>query len=82
MKGVILKNMNWSQLSGVMKKSYFIIGNDSGPSHIASCLNKNGLALFGNSTSAKRSELKKSKFDTLEVNDLKKLSPRSRFLKK
>ena len=74
-KGIIFKNMKWSELSGVMKKSYFVIGNDSGPSHIASCLDINGLALFGDSTSATRSGLKKSKFDTLEVNDLKKLSP-------
>ena len=81
MKGVIFKNMKWSELSGVMKKSYFVIGNDSGPSHIASCLNINGLALFGNSTSATRSGLKKSKFDTLEVNDLKKLSPDTVFKK-
>ena len=81
MKGVIFKNMKWSELSGVMKKSYFVIGNDSGPSHIASCLDINGLALFGDSTSATRSGLKKSKFDTLEVNDLKKLSPDTVFKK-
>jgi len=81
MKGIIFKNMKWSELSGVMKKSYFVIGNDSGPSHIASCLDINGLALFGDSTSATRSGLKKSKFDTLEVNDLKKLSPETVFKK-
>jgi ADP-heptose:LPS heptosyltransferase len=81
MKGVIFKNMKWSELSGVMKKSYFVIGNDSGPSHIASCLDINGLALFGDSTSSTRSGLKKSKFDTLEVNDLKKLSPDTVFKK-
>ena len=81
MKGIIFKNMKWSELSGVMKKSYFVIGNDSGPSHIASCLDINGLALFGDSTSATRSGLKKSKFDTLEVNDLKKLSPDTVFKK-
>ena len=44
-------------------------------------LDKNGLALFGDSTSATRSGLKKSKFDTLEVNDLKKLSPDTVFKK-
>ena len=63
MKGIIIfKNMKWSELTGVMKKSYFVIGNDSGPSHIASCLDINGLVLFGDSTSATRSGLKKSKF--------------------
>ena len=81
MKGVIFKNIKWSELSGIMKKSYFVIGNDSGPSHIASCLDINGLALFGKSTSATRSGLKKGKFDTIEINDLKKLSPDTVFKK-
>ena len=74
MPGLILKNLDWRQLSGVIENSYFIFGNDSGPCHIASCLNKFGLALFGPSTSAIRSELKNSRFDILETNDLNKLS--------
>jgi ADP-heptose:LPS heptosyltransferase len=73
MPGLVLKNLDWRQLSGVIENSYFIFGNDSGPSHIASCLNKFGLALFGPSTSAKRSELKKGKFNILETDDLSKL---------
>ena len=54
--GHVLKNLDWPKLSGIIKNSYFVIGNDSGPSHIASCLNKKGLALFGYSTSVVRSE--------------------------
>ena len=72
--GRILKNLDWSQLSGVIKKSYFVVGNDSGPSHIASCLNKKGLALFGPSTSAVRSELKRGKFEILKVDNLENLA--------
>ena len=72
--GYVLENLDWSQLSGIIKNSHFVIGNDSGPSHIASCLNKKGLALFGPSTSAIRSELKKGKFEILKVDDLEKLS--------
>ena len=72
--GHILKNLDWFQLTGVIKNSCFIVGNDSGPSHIASCLNKKGFALFGPSTSAKRSELKRGNFEILEVKDLKLLS--------
>ena len=70
----ILKNLSWPQLAGVINNSFFIIGNDSGPSHIASCLNKKGLALFGPSTSATRSELKRGKFQILKVDDLKNLT--------
>jgi ADP-heptose:LPS heptosyltransferase len=72
--GHILKNLDWSQLSGIIKNSYFVVGNDSGPSHIASCLNKKGLALFGPSTSAVRSELKRGKFEILKVDNLENLS--------
>jgi len=79
MPGLILKNLDWRQLSGVIENSHFIFGNDSGPCHIASCLNKFGLALFGPSTSAIRSELKKGRFDILETNDLKKLSAEETF---
>ena len=57
-----------------IKNSHFIIGNDSGPSHIASCLNKKGLALFGPSTSAIRSELKRGKFEILKVDNLADLT--------
>jgi ADP-heptose:LPS heptosyltransferase len=72
--GHVLKNLDWSQLSGIIKNSYFVVGNDSGPSHIASCLNKKGFALFGPSTSAKRSELERDNFKIIEVSDLKLLS--------
>jgi len=66
--------LDWSQLSGIIKNSYFVVGNDSGPSHIASCLNVKGLALFGPSTSAVRSELKRGKFKILKVDNLADLS--------
>ena len=74
MPGHVLKNLNWSQLSGVIENSYFIVGNDSGPCHIASCLNKKGLALFGSSTSAIRSELKRGRFEIFKVRDLNNLT--------
>jgi len=70
----ILKNLSWPLLAGMIKKSEFIIGNDSGPSHVASCLNKKGLALFGSSTSATRSELKRGKFEILKVDNLENLT--------
>jgi ADP-heptose:LPS heptosyltransferase len=72
--GHVLENLDWSQLSGIIKNSHFVIGNDSGPSHIASCLNKKGLAIFGSSTSAIRSELKRGKFEILKVENLADLT--------
>ena len=75
MPGYIMKNLEWSQLAGVIKKSSYVIGNDSGPCHLASNLNKSGLAIFGPATSPKRAEIKNGKFDFLKVTDLFKLSP-------
>lgn len=72
--GHVFKDLDWSQLAGLIEKSFFVVGNDSGPCHIASCLNKDGIAIFGNSTSASRSELKREKFDTLEVDNLNNLT--------
>ena len=72
--GHVLKNLDLTQLSGIIKNSYFVVGNDSGPSHIASCLNKKGLALFGPSTSAVRSELEREEFKILKVGNLEDLT--------
>ena len=72
--GHVLKNLDLTQLSGIIKNSYFVVGNDSGPSHIASCLNKKGLALFGPSTSAVRSELEREEFEILKVGNLENLT--------
>jgi ADP-heptose:LPS heptosyltransferase len=72
--GHVLKNLDWFQLSGIIKNSLFVVGNDSGPSHIASCLNNKGLALFGPSTSAIRSELRRGKFEILKVDNLADLA--------
>ena len=79
--GYVLKNLNWFELSGVIKNSYFLIGNDSGPCQIASCLNKKGLAIFGPTTSAIRSELKRDKFEILEVDNLFNLTSEEVFIK-
>ena len=72
--GYVLENLDWPQLTGIIKNSHFVIGNDSGPSHIASCLNKKGLAIFGPSTSAIRSELKRGKFEILKVDNFADLT--------
>lgn len=72
--GYILDNLDWSDLAGIIHSASYVIGNDTGPIHIASCLGKPGFAIFGSTTSAKRSELKRLKFDVLKVDDLRALS--------
>ena len=66
--------LDWFELAGVLQQAAFVVGNDTGPSHIASCLNRPGLALFGPHTSAERTGIRREGFDALEVPDLKELS--------
>ena len=68
------KNLDLIDVAGIIKKSIFVIGNDSGPSHIASCLRKPGIALFGPTTSATKSELARMPFQILESKNLKDLT--------
>jgi ADP-heptose:LPS heptosyltransferase len=74
MPGHVLQGLNWFELAGVLNNAYYVIGNDTGPSHIASYLNKRGLAIFGPTTSATRAEIGRRHFEVIEVNDLSTLT--------
>lgn len=66
--------LNWFELAGVLKGAAFVIGNDTGPSHVASCLGRPGLVLFGSHTSAQRTGILRDGFSALEVGELSGLS--------
>jgi len=74
MPGHKFELLNLMDVAGIINKSIFVIGNDSGLSHIASCLRKPGIALFGPTTSGKKSELSRKPFHIIETLDLKELS--------
>ncbi len=65
--------LNWFELAGVLQKAAFVVGNDTGPSHIASCLSRPGLVLFGSHTTAQRTGILRKDFHAIEVADLKEL---------
>ena len=67
------KYLDWFDLTGVLKASAFVIGNDTGPTHIASHLERPGLALFGAHTSAASTSITSSRLEAIEVSDLSKL---------
>lgn len=71
--------LNWFELAGVLRQAAFVIGNDTGPSHVAACLGRPGLALFGPHTSAERTGIRRPGFDALEVPDLGALTPETVF---
>lgn len=66
--------LDWFQLAGVMKRAAFVIGNDTGPTHLASHLGVRGLALFGQHMPADRTGVLRENFGAIEVEDLKTLS--------
>lgn len=66
--------LNWFELAGVLKGAAFVVGNDTGPSHVAACLGRPGLALFGNNSQAARTGILQPHFRAIEVSELKELS--------
>ena len=74
---VVLKNdqpVDIKTLISLINNAKFIISNDTGPAHIASHLDKEGIVLFGNHTSAKKVSIENYNFKAISVanlNDLK-----------
>ncbi|RRQ23065.1 lipopolysaccharide heptosyltransferase family protein [Thiohalobacter thiocyanaticus] len=66
--------LNWFQLAGALRQAAFVIGNDTGPSHLAACLGAPGLALFGPHTTPRRTGILRPHFDAVAVPDLNALS--------
>ena len=71
----VLKNLSWFELAGCLNKSAFVIGNDSGPTFLASYLNKNGLGIFGPKNPSKLTALIRGSFKAIETNNLEELKP-------
>lgn len=62
--------LDWFGLAGVIGMAAFVVGNDTGPSHIASCMNRPGLVLFGSHTSARKTGILRKRFRAIEVEEL------------
>jgi len=61
-------------LAGIVKNSRFVVGNDTGPTHIAAQLGCPGLALFGSHTTPETTGIQHTSFTVLESSDLAKLT--------
>ena len=68
------KALNIMELAGLIKKSSFVIANDTGPAHMAAHLGKSGVVLFGYHTTPQKVSIETDKFKALTVNKLKDLS--------
>ena len=75
------KAVSISQLSSLIKKSSFVVANDTGPAHMTAHLNAKGLTLFGSHTTAKKVSIERDNFKAIQVSDLNKLSAEKVFEK-
>ena len=75
------KSLNISQLTALIKKSSFVIANDTGPAHITAHTGTRGLTLFGKHTTAYKVSIERENFKAIEVSDLNNLSAEKVFEK-
>ena len=59
--------LDFFQLAGVMKGAAFVVGNDSGPSHLAAHLGVPGVALFSGHVPAYRTGIARNRFKYIEA---------------
>ncbi len=74
---VVLDNnqpINIKTLISLISNAKFIIANDTGPAHIASHLDKNGVVLFGSHTTAKKVSMENYNFKAISVENLNNLT--------
>lgn len=65
--------LDFFELAGVLLKADLVIGNDTGPTHLAAHLRRNGIALFSGHMEPHRTGIQHTRFTVLEVDDLASL---------
>jgi len=66
--------LDFFELAGVLQRAEFVLGNDTGPTHLAAHLKLNGLALFSDHLPANRTGIQHTRFSFIETDDLQSLS--------
>ena len=75
------KALTISELATLIKDSTYVVGNDTGPAHMAAHLGSKGLTLFGSHTTAHKVSIERENFKAIQVSDLNKLTPEKVFEK-
>ena len=73
--------LNIMELAGLIKKSSYVIANDTGPAHMAAHLGKNGTVLFGYHTTPKKVSIENEKFKAISSENLDSLTAEQVYLK-
>tara|TARA_B100001123_G_scaffold349189_1_gene399075 strand:+ start:1233 stop:2177 length:945 start_codon:yes stop_codon:yes gene_type:complete len=68
------KALNIMQVAGLIKKSTFVISNDTGPAHMSAHLGAEGVTLFGYHTTPEKVSIETDKFKAIKSVNLEKLS--------
>ena len=68
------KALNILELAGLIKKSSYVIANDTGPAHMAAHLDKPGKVIFGYHTTPRKVSIETEKFKAIKKDDLGSLS--------
>ena len=66
--------VNIIELISIIKKSSYVIANDTGPAHICTHLNVKGLVLFGSHTTPEKVSIESENFKSIKVDNLKNLN--------
>lgn len=74
------KPLNIMELAGLIRKSSYVVANDTGPAHMAAHLGKLGTVLFGYHTTPKKVSIETDKFKAIVVDDLNKLTAEKVYL--
>lgn len=69
------EGMTLFELAALLKSACFVVGNDTGPSHLAAHLGTPGLALFGPRYDPHWTGIDTPRFSVMQVDDLAALSP-------
>ena len=68
------KPLSIMELAGLIKKSNYVIANDTGPAHMTAHLNKKGKVLFGQHTTPEKVSIETDKFKAITADEIINLS--------
>ena len=69
------KVLNIPELAGLIKKSIYVVSNDTGPAHMSAHLGKDGLVIFGPHTTPSKVSIETEKFKSISAKNLNEISP-------
>ena len=68
------KSLSIMEMAGLINEASYVIGNDTGPAHIAAHLGKRGVVIFGTHTTPEKVSIETKNFKVILTKDLSKLS--------